>query len=172
MPFFRLLVHGQDPTLPSGTRGFYATRQVWAPNVQIATDRLFRKLQQEFTTGESAHIWNSQPPHLNVERAYRIGAHQLLAAPNRGSSFYDERKGPYREYSTVRVIKPVTDLGAAAGAVVSAIPVGSEGTIVAINDGPDMPLSYAVEFSGLRDERGFIGRVDTILHEELGVVHE
>jgi hypothetical protein len=75
---------------------------------------------------------------------------------------------PYPEFSTVRVINPVSDLspGAPAGAVVTAIPVGALGAIVHIH-GEDAPLAYEVEFTDLPGSGGW--RVETILHAELAL---
>ncbi len=75
---------------------------------------------------------------------------------------------PYIEYSTVRVIKPITDCspGATAGTIVDAVPLGADGTIVEINNMSNLPLSYWVEFSEPVDEEHWLL---TILHDELEV---
>ena len=77
---------------------------------------------------------------------------------------------PYIEFSTVRVIKPVTDLStsATAGTVDDSVPVGIVGTIVDIHNQPNFPLAYEVEFSEFPDEQGW--RLQAILHDELEVV--
>ena len=92
MPFFRFLIHGDDPSLPPQTRGFFTTRHLPAKDEETARVRLFEMLEHEFVSGKSAHTWKAASPRLTVEDAYQIGWHQLLDAPNAGSIFYDERK--------------------------------------------------------------------------------
>jgi hypothetical protein len=88
MPFYRYLIHGWDPTLPDGTKGFFTTRHAWASDERRAAQKVRARLTEEFTTGASAAIWGAAPPRLSIEKAYRIGVHQLRSAPNKGSSFY------------------------------------------------------------------------------------
>jgi hypothetical protein len=92
MPFYRFSIHGEDASCPPGLRGFYTTRHLWAADCETARTKLLQLLEHEFVVGESAHIWQSGPPVLTVEKSWRIGLHQLFAAPNRGSVFYDERE--------------------------------------------------------------------------------
>jgi hypothetical protein len=91
MPFYRFLLHGRDSTLPEEVRGFYTTRHTWAPNEQEAAGKVLRRISREFITGRSARIWGGMPPLLEIEDVWRIALHQLWAAPNRGSTFYDSR---------------------------------------------------------------------------------
>jgi hypothetical protein len=86
MPFYRFLIHGRDPCLAE--RGFYTTRHAYADTQVAAAEKVLRRLEIEFTSGVSASIWSSDTPIMTVEDGWRIGLHQLLAAPNRGSTFY------------------------------------------------------------------------------------
>lgn len=90
MPFYRFLIHGRDSSLPPDRRGFFTTRHAFASTEERAAQKIFDRLTREFTTGESAHIWRAGPPELSIERAYRIGFHQLRSAPNKGSTFYGD----------------------------------------------------------------------------------
>ena len=92
MPLFRFLVHGQDARVLAGKRGFYATRHAFAATQEVAAAKVLARLAHEFTSGASAHIWRSTEPRMQIEKAYPIGWHQLWAAPNKGSTFYDERE--------------------------------------------------------------------------------
>ncbi len=94
MPFYRFLVHGCDPTLPGKEHGFYTTRHAYAANKEDAARKVRERLTQEFTSGVSARIWRAGPPALTIEDGWRIGLHQLWSAPNRGSTFYDNREDP------------------------------------------------------------------------------
>lgn len=91
MPFYRFLVHGRDPNVPEGSRGFYTTRHAFAATQERAARKVIQRLTVEFTRGASAGIWRSGPPSMVVEEGRRIGVHQLRAAPNKGSTFYGER---------------------------------------------------------------------------------
>jgi hypothetical protein len=90
MPFYRFLIHGRDSSHPPDTKGFFTTRHAFAPTEERAAQKVFARLTREFTTGASAHIWRAGPPDLSIERAYRIGLHQLRSAPNKGSTFYGD----------------------------------------------------------------------------------
>ena len=90
MPFFRFLIHGADPRRPAGVRGFYTTRHAFGATQAQAEAKIRALLITEFTKGRSAGIWRSEAPVLTVEDSWRIGLHQLLEAPNKGSVFYDE----------------------------------------------------------------------------------
>ena len=91
MPFYRFMVHGRDVSAPEGVRGFYTTRHAFASSEEKARKKVLSTLMKEFTSGVSAPLWNSGPPELTIEEAWRIGFHQLRDAPNKGSTFYDER---------------------------------------------------------------------------------
>jgi hypothetical protein len=92
VPFFRFTVHGGDPLVPDGKRGFFTTRHAFAASKEEAARKLLARLTAEFTRGVSAHIWKSEAPEFTIESVRRIGLHQLYAAPNKGSTFYDERE--------------------------------------------------------------------------------
>lgn len=89
MPFFRFSIHGRDTDAAAGTRGFYTTRHAFGANEKIATERVLKRLETEFTTGVSSHLWKSSPPAMTVEDSWKIGVHQLWSAPNAGSTFYE-----------------------------------------------------------------------------------
>ena len=91
MPFYRFLIQGLDPRVPDEKRGFFTTRHAFGSNQDLAASKVFKRLVREFTTGASAHIWKSDAPVLTVEKGWEIGLHELFAAPNKGSTFYDER---------------------------------------------------------------------------------
>lgn len=91
MPIFRFLVHGTDVRAPDNARGFFTTRHAFGRNQEQAAAKVLRRLSHEFTSGVSAPIWNSAPPVMVIEKCWEIGVHQLFAAPNRGSTFYDDR---------------------------------------------------------------------------------
>lgn len=90
MPFYRFIIHGRDINFPDGVRGFSTTRHAFAATEEKAAEKVFARLTKEFTVGASASFWRSAPPSLTVEESWRIGLHQIFAAPNRGSTFYDE----------------------------------------------------------------------------------
>ncbi|MEA1677482.1 hypothetical protein [Nitrospirillum sp. BR 11163] len=90
MPFYRFIVHGVDKGRP---RGFYTTRHAYARTQQAAANRILVGVTKEFTTGASAGLWRSAAPTLTIEEAWRIGLGELFKAPNKGSTFYDERPG-------------------------------------------------------------------------------
>jgi hypothetical protein len=92
MPFYRFLVHGVDPRVPDGARGFCTTRHAWAETEDRARAKVLRRLEREFTSGRSSRIWQSAAPWMTVEKGWRIGWGQAWSAPNRGSAFYDERE--------------------------------------------------------------------------------
>lgn len=91
MPFYRFFVRGSDPSLPDDVRGFFTTRHAHAANEAEAARKVLRQLTQEFAFGVSAKIWSAGPPLLTIEKAWRIGIHELWSAPNRGSTFHDDR---------------------------------------------------------------------------------
>jgi len=91
--FYRFMVTGTDTEVPDGARGFITTRHAFGVDERQAARKVIRRLTDEFTTGASAHIWKSKAPALTIDKAWQIGFHQLLSAPNRGSTFYDEREG-------------------------------------------------------------------------------
>jgi hypothetical protein len=93
MPFYRFMIEGTDSEVPNGDRGFLTTRHAFGTDEAEATIKVFERLRKEFTSGASAHIWRSRAPALTVHSVKRIGWHQLFSAPNRGSTFYDEREG-------------------------------------------------------------------------------
>lgn len=88
MPFYRFLIHGWDPGVPKDDKGFFTTRHVYAADEHRAAQKVRARIVEEFTTGASAVIWGSGAPQLSIEKAYRIGLHQLRSAPNKGSTFY------------------------------------------------------------------------------------
>lgn len=92
MPFYRFAVRGADQSVPSNPRGFFTTRHAFGVNEARAAAKVLGRLNHEFTKGASASIWNSGPPAIVIEKSWRIGLRQLLSAPNRGSTFYDERE--------------------------------------------------------------------------------
>jgi hypothetical protein len=92
MPFYRFSVHGTDERVPDGQRGFFTTRHAFASDETSAAAKVLSRLQHEFTAGASASVWKSGPPLMVIEKAWQIGWHELLSAPNRGSTFYDERE--------------------------------------------------------------------------------
>lgn len=92
MPFYRFLVHGTDESVADNARGFFTTRHAFGGDEAGAEAKVLRRLAAEFTTGASASIWKSGPPRMVVEKSWRVGLHQLHSAPNRGSTFYDERE--------------------------------------------------------------------------------
>jgi hypothetical protein len=91
MPFYRFMIHGRDVRCSSDLRGFYTTRHSYGATMEKAAAKVLSRLVKEFTVGASAAIWGSEPPSLTIEDGWRIGIHQLLSAPNKGSTFYDER---------------------------------------------------------------------------------
>lgn len=91
MPFYRFMVHGTDVRVPDNARGFFTTRHAFGGSPEQAAVKVLRRLRNEFTSGISASIWNSEPPLLVIEKCWEIGIHQLFAAPNQGSTFYDDR---------------------------------------------------------------------------------
>ena len=92
VPFYRFMIQGLDPRVPEEKRGFFTTRHAFGSNQDLAASRVLARLAREFTSGASADIWTSDAPIMTVEKAWRIGLHELFAAPNRGSTFYDERE--------------------------------------------------------------------------------
>jgi hypothetical protein len=90
VPYFRFFVHGRDRSRPEGQRGFYTTRHAFGSTQEIAAAKVLARLTHEFTIGASAENWRSGAPALEIERAWRIGWHQLSSAPNKGSTFYRE----------------------------------------------------------------------------------
>lgn len=92
MPFYRFMVHGWDGSVAKKARGFFTTRHAFGPDEATARAKVLRRLSHEFTAGASAPIWKSGPPVMVIEKGWRLGFHQLLVAPNRGSTFYDERE--------------------------------------------------------------------------------
>ena len=87
MPFYRFLVHGRDTSQPEDTKGFLTTRYAYGVSEEKAAEKVLAHLMAEFTKGVSASIWGAGPPLLNIEKADRIGLHQLHSAPNKGSTF-------------------------------------------------------------------------------------
>jgi hypothetical protein len=81
-----------DARFPADTRGFFTTRHAFAATEEHAARKVIAKLEHEFTAGASAHIWQAATPRLVIEESQRIGLHQALLSPNRGSTFYDERE--------------------------------------------------------------------------------
>lgn len=94
MPIYRFMVHGTDVSVPNKRRGFFTTRHSFGRDQEQAAAKVLRRLSREFTSGASAQIWGSGPPDMVIEDCWKIGVHQLLAAPNRGSTFYDDRDEP------------------------------------------------------------------------------
>jgi hypothetical protein len=92
MPFYRFLVHGVDERVPEEMRGFFTTRHAHATDQEAARAKVVARLEQEFTSGASAHIWRSCTPRLSIEKAWRIGLIEALKGPNKGSTFYDDRE--------------------------------------------------------------------------------
>ena len=91
MPFYRFVVHGRDRRVPEGKRGFVTTRHAFGSDQASAAAKVLALLRREFTSGVSSHIWKSDTPMLEIEKAWPIGVHQLFCAPNKGSTFYDDR---------------------------------------------------------------------------------
>ena len=91
MPVYRFMVHGTDARVPDNARGFFTTRHAFGRTQEQAADKVLRRICREFTAGVSAGIWNSGPPVMVIEKCWEIGVYQLFAAPNRGSTFYDDR---------------------------------------------------------------------------------
>jgi len=94
MPIYRFIVHGTDVAVPEGRRGFFTTRHASGRDREQAEAKVLRRLSREFTSGVSAKIWGGGPPDMVIEDCWTIGVHQLFAAPNRGSIFYDDRDEP------------------------------------------------------------------------------
>jgi hypothetical protein len=91
MPFYQFTIHGRDEQVAEGQRGFWTTRHAFDVNREAAAVKALALLAEEFTTGASATIWASSPPTLEIDETKRIGWLQALSAPNKGSTFYDER---------------------------------------------------------------------------------
>ena len=91
MPIYRFMIQGTDQSVPDNARGFFTTRHAFGRDQEQATAKVLRRLEEEFTTGVSASIWKSGTPALSVEECWEIGPLQLFSAPNRGSTFYDDR---------------------------------------------------------------------------------
>ena len=92
MPYYRFTVRGTDQGGPGNPRGFFTTRHAFGVNEARAAAKVLGRLNREFIKGASASIWKSGPPAMVIEKSWRIGLRQLLFAPNRGSTFYDERE--------------------------------------------------------------------------------
>lgn len=88
MPFYRFMIHGRDPQHPADVRGFFTTRHAYGETEEKAAKKVLSRLEREFTTGASASLWRSEAPVMLIEDSRRIGIHQLLSAPNKGSTFY------------------------------------------------------------------------------------
>lgn len=77
MPVFRFFIHGYDPSLPGGDRGFFTVRHAFGWTCDHAAKRALKRLNGEIAAGVWDGVWQSQHLSLAIEKSSKVGISNL-----------------------------------------------------------------------------------------------
>lgn len=91
MPFYRFIIHGKGISLSGSSGGFYTTRWAFAVSQEEAGRKALQAVREDWATGPSSKLSPDKPPtSLAIEKGWKIGAHEIWSAPNKGNTLYND----------------------------------------------------------------------------------